>query len=95
MVLKFLYLARIGRSDILWSVYKLARADKKLTRASDTRWTGFISKIHLQEFLQTSVMLEILHNSAEWDYSEILILNGILKTHNRLRVEDTFFWENL
>ena len=37
IVLKCLYLASIGRPDILWSVNKLARAITKWTRACDKR----------------------------------------------------------
>ena len=37
MVLKCLYLARIGRPDFLWSVNKLARAVTKWTKACDKR----------------------------------------------------------
>ena len=37
IVLKCLYLARIGRLDILWSVNKLARSITKLTKAFDKR----------------------------------------------------------
>ena len=37
IVLKCLYLARIGRPDILWSVNEFARAITKWTRASDKR----------------------------------------------------------
>ena len=46
MVLKWLYLARIGRPDILWSVDKLARADTKWTKACDKRLARLISDIH-------------------------------------------------
>ena len=35
-VLKCLYLARIGRPDILWSVNKFARSITKWTKACDT-----------------------------------------------------------
>ena len=45
-VLTCLYLARIGRLDILWSVNKLARAMTKWTRACDTRLCRLISYIH-------------------------------------------------
>ena len=46
IVLKCLYLARIGRPDILWSVNKLARAATKWIRAFDKRWARLISYIH-------------------------------------------------
>ena len=46
IVLKCLYLARIGRPDILWSVNKLARAITKWTRACDKRLSRLISYIH-------------------------------------------------
>ena len=46
IVLKCLYLARIGRLDILWSVNKLADAITKWTRACDKRAERLISYIH-------------------------------------------------
>ena len=46
IVLKCLYLARIGRPDILWSVNKLARSITKWTKACDKRLNRFISYIH-------------------------------------------------
>ena len=45
-VLKCLYLARIGRPDILWSVSKLARSITKWTKAWDKRLNRLISYIH-------------------------------------------------
>ena len=44
--LKCLYLARIGRPDILWSVNKLARSTTKLTKACDKRLNRLVSYIH-------------------------------------------------
>ena len=41
-----LYLARIGRPDILWSVNKLARAITKWTKACDKRLNRLISYFH-------------------------------------------------
>ena len=41
-----MYLARIGRPDILWSVNKLARAVTKWTKACDKRLARLISYIH-------------------------------------------------
>ena len=46
MVLKCLYLARIGRPDILWSANKLARSITKWTMACDKRLNRLISYIH-------------------------------------------------
>ena len=46
IVLKCLYLARIGRPDILWSVNKLARSITKWTKACDKRVNRLISYIH-------------------------------------------------
>ena len=43
---KCLYLARIGRPDILWSVNKLARSLTKWTKACDKRLNRLISYIH-------------------------------------------------
>ena len=45
-VLKCLYLARIGRNDILWSVNKLARSITKSTKACDKRLSRLISSVH-------------------------------------------------
>ena len=46
IVLKCLYLARIGRFDILWSVNKFARSISKGTTACDKRLNRLISQIH-------------------------------------------------
>ena len=46
IVLKCLYLARIGRPDILWSVKKLARSITKWIKACDKRLNRLTSYIH-------------------------------------------------
>ena len=46
IVLKCLYLAKIGRPDILWSVNELARSITKWTKACDKRLNRLISYIH-------------------------------------------------
>ena len=46
IVVKCLYLARIGRFDVLWSVNKLARSITKWTKACDKRLNRLISYIH-------------------------------------------------
>ena len=49
IVLKCLYLARIGGPDILWSVSKFARSTTKWTKACDKRLCRLISYIHLHK----------------------------------------------
>ena len=46
IVVKCLYLARIERPDILWSVNKLARSITKWTKACDKRLNRLVSYIH-------------------------------------------------
>ena len=46
IVVTCLYLARIGRPDILWSVNKLARAVTKWTRGCDKRLARLFCYIH-------------------------------------------------
>ena len=46
IVVNCLYLARIGRPDILWSVNKLARSITKWTKARDKRLNRLISYMH-------------------------------------------------
>ena len=46
IVLKCLYLARIGRLDTLWSVKKLLRSITKWTKACDKRLNRLLSYIH-------------------------------------------------
>ena len=46
IVLKCLYLARIGRPDFLWSKHKLERSITKWTKACDKRLNRLISDIH-------------------------------------------------
>ena len=52
IVLKCLYLARIGRPDILWSVNKLARSITKWTKACDKGLSRLISFHHTCEYKQ-------------------------------------------
>ena len=82
IVLKCLYLARIGRPDILWSVNKLARSITKWTKACDKRLNRLISYIHTQVNTNNIVMWEILLGNADWDCFRTLTLREILKIQN-------------
>ena len=83
IVLKCLYLARIGRLDILWSVNKLARSITKWTKACD------IIRVNTNSI----VMWEILLNNADWDCFKIPTSREILQIRNPLLEECCAFWE--
>ena len=83
IVLKCLYLARIGRPGILWSVNKLARAVTKWTKSCDKRLARLISKFIIQVNTGNVVMWETQHNNADWDCFKTLILQETLKTQNQ------------
>ena len=65
IVLKCLYLSRISRPDILWSVNKLARAVTKRTKACDKRLARLISYIHHTREYRFFVVWETQHNNAK------------------------------
>ena len=91
--LKCLYLARIGRPDILWSVNKLARSITKWTKACDKRLNRFISYIHYTREKKSIVMWVILQNNAGWDCFKTPILGEILRTQNILQEGSCVFLE--
>ena len=65
IVLKCLYLARIGRPDILWSVNKLARAVNKWTKSCDKRLARLISYIHHTSEYRQYCYVGTQHNNAD------------------------------
>ena len=90
IVLKCLYLARIRRPDIPWSVNKLARSITKWTKACDKRLNRLISYIH-----HTSEYKQYCHvgNTADWDCFKTLTSREILKIQNPLQGEHCAFSE--
>ena len=93
IVLKCLYLARIGRPDILWSVNKLARSITKWTKASDKRLSRLISYIHqICEYKQYCHVGNTANN-ADWDCFMAPILQEICRIQNQHQVEHCAFWE--
>ena len=93
IVLKCLYLARIGRPDILWSVNKLARSITKWTKACDKRLNRLISYIHHTcEYKQYCHVGNTAKNS-DWDCFRTLTSQEILKIQNPLLEEHSAFLE--
>ena len=94
IVLKCLYLARIGRPDILWSVNKLARSITKWTKACDKRLNRLISYIFITHVNTNNiVMWVILPSNADWDCFKILTSREILKIRNPLLEEHCAYSE--
>ena len=92
--LKCLYVARIGRPDILWSVNKLARSITKWTKARDKRVNRLISYLFITHVNTNSIaMWVILQNNADWDCFKTPILQEILRIQNLHQVEHCAFLE--
>ena len=75
----FIYLARLGRPDILWSVSKLARSIKKWTKACDKRLNRLISYIHHTSEYRQYCHVGNMQNNADWDCFKTPILQGDLE----------------
>ena len=93
MVLKCVYLARIGRPDILWSVNKLARAITKWTRACDKRLARLITYIHFTSEHKQYCHVGNTAQQCQLDCFKTLTLQEILKIRNRLQVEHYAYFE--
>ena len=92
IVLKCLYLARIGRPDFLWSVNKLARSITKWTKACDKRLNRLISYTHHTSEYKQFCHVEAPPNNADWDCFKTLTLREILKIRNPLLEEHCAFF---
>ena len=84
-VVKCLYLARIGRPDILWSVDKLARAVTKWTQACDRRLARLISYIHHTHMTTDNIVLWL--SIVAWSYSKTQILLETWRTQTQPQEE--------
>ena len=76
IVLKCLYLARIGRPDILWSVNKLARFHNKM---DDKRLNRSFSYIHHTSEYKQYCHVAVLHNNADWVCFKVQTFAGDLE----------------
>ena len=92
IVLKCLYLARIGRPDILWSVDKLARSITKWTKACDKRLNRLISYIHhTSEYKQYCHVGNTAKHCRLGLFQDSDFAGEILRTQNLLQVEHCAF----
>ena len=85
IVLKCLYLARIGRPDLFWSVNKLARSVTKWTQACDRRLARLISYFITRTMSDSIVMCETRHSIADWVCFKTQTLLEILRTQSQLQ----------
>ena len=93
IVLKFLYLARFGKPDIIWSVNKLARSITKWTMACDKRLNRLISYIHhTRDYKQ---LCHVGNTAKQMQIGTVprLRLREILRVQNLHQVEHCAFWE--
>ena len=88
-----MYLARIGRLDIFWSVNKLARAFTTWTKYCDKRLARLISCIHHRSDFLTIMSCGKQHNIVDWGCFKTLILQETLKTQNQHQEEFCAFLE--
>ena len=93
IVPKCLYLARIGRPDILRSVNKMHEQSPNGPELVLNAWLVWLWIFITQVNLSNIAMWETLHNNAGCDCFRTLTLLEILKTQNRLPVEFCVFWE--
>ena len=77
---KWLYLERIGRPDIVWSVNKFARSITKCTQTCDKRLNRLISYIHHTSEYKQYCHVGNIAKQCRLDCFRTLTLREILKT---------------
>ena len=93
IVLKCLYLARIGRPDILWSLKKLARSITKWTKACNKRLCRLISSIHHTCEYKQSCYVGNTAKQCRLGLFQDSVFAGDLEDSDPLRVERCAFLE--
>ena len=85
IVLKCLYLARIGRPDITWAVKKLVRVVTKWTQACDIRLARWISCIHHTSEHRQHCLVATRHSTADRVFSKTQTFLATLRTQSQPR----------
>ena len=93
IVLNCLYLARIGRPDILWSVNKLARSITKWTKACDKRLSRLITNIYHTCDYKQYCHVGNTPKQCRLGLFQDSDLQEILRIHNLHQVEHCAFLE--
>ena len=91
IILKYLFLTRIGRSDIQWSANKLVRSITKWTKACETM-SRLIFYIHHTCDNKQQSKCETLQKNKDWDCFKTSILQEILRIQNLHQVEHCAFF---
>ena len=86
IVFTYLYLARIGRPDLLWSLNILARTATKWNGARDQRLARLISHFISRTTIDNSVVLVIKLTIACWVCSKTLHLERRARLQVNVRV---------
>ena len=92
-VLKCLYLSRIGRLDVLWSVNKLARSITNWTKACDKWLCRLISYIHHTCEYKQHCHVGNTAKQCRLGLIQTPILQEVLRIQNLHQVEHCAFWE--
>ena len=93
MVLKCLYLARIGKPYFLWSVNKLASAVTKWTKACGRRLARLTSYIHHTSDYRQCCHVVTRLSIVDWVYFKTQTLRATLKILNQSREESYVYSE--
>ena len=90
---KMLYLVRIGRPHILWSVNYLARAITEWSKVCGWRLARLISYIHCARVFVCIVTVNTQHHNAKLDCFMMTILQVIWKIQNQRQEQFCVFSE--
>ena len=93
IVLKCLYLARIGRPDILWSVISSHDPSQNGAKLVTNAWIDWFRIFIIRVNTNNIAMWVILLSNADWDCFRTLISREILKIQNLHQVEHCVFSE--
>ena len=93
IVVECLYLARIGRLDVPWTVNRLARSVTKWNKGCDEKVARLESASIRQIKTDNTVALETTFRTAKLDYFRTRLLSEICKIPNQHQEEYYAYWD--